>query len=60
MWLRYGQCLSALKQIENAAAAYGVVVGMAPTHLDARLTLADLLQQLGHHDEAIAVLEAGM
>ena len=48
-----------LKQLENAASAYSVVVSMAPTHLDARLTLADLLQQLGHHDDAIAILEAG-
>ncbi|XP_065175239.1 general transcription factor 3C polypeptide 3-like isoform X1 [Sycon ciliatum] len=58
VWLQYGQSLLGLKQLENAASAYSVVVSMAPTHLDARLTLADLLQQLGHHDDAIAILEA--
>ena len=56
MWLRKGQCLHSLGRLDEAALAYAQVVDLAPNHLDARLILASLHQQLGRPNQALDVL----
>ncbi|XP_014674823.1 PREDICTED: general transcription factor 3C polypeptide 3-like isoform X2 [Priapulus caudatus] len=56
VWLRYGECLNALGQMQNAVQAYRQVVDLAPSHMSARMTLSSLQQQLGRHDEALLAL----
>ncbi|KAM9327635.1 general transcription factor 3C polypeptide 3 isoform 2-T2 [Pholidichthys leucotaenia] len=57
VWLRHAECLKALGQMEAAAESYSKVVEMAPQHLEARLSLATLQQQLGRMDCALKALE---
>ena len=59
MWLRYGECLNVLSDIEGAVRAYTRVVELAPGHLGARMSLSALQQQLGKHQEAIDALDRG-
>ncbi|KAK7489499.1 hypothetical protein BaRGS_00019298 [Batillaria attramentaria] len=59
VWLRYGECLSSLGQLEEAVQAFSRVVEMAPNHLGARVSLSALQQQVGKHDEALRVLSGG-
>lgn len=59
MWLRYGECLSSLGNLEEAVEAFSRVVERAPTHLGARVSLSALQQQIGRHDEAIRILSPG-
>jgi len=56
VWLSKGQCLHSLGRLEEAALAYAQVVNLAPNHLDARLVLASLHQQLGRPNQALDVL----
>lgn len=56
VWLKKGECLSSLGRLEEAALAYARVVNLAPNHLDARLFLASLHQQLGRPNQALDVL----
>uniref|UniRef100_A0A8C8DLT2 General transcription factor IIIC, polypeptide 3 n=1 Tax=Oryzias sinensis TaxID=183150 RepID=A0A8C8DLT2_9TELE len=58
VWLRHAECLKALGHMEAAADSYSKVVEMAPQHLEARLSLATLQQQLGHMDCALKALES--
>lgn len=44
--------------MEMAAESYTKVVHMAPLHLEARLTLATLQQQLGRPEQALKALES--
>uniref|UniRef100_A0A8C6TJJ2 General transcription factor IIIC, polypeptide 3 n=1 Tax=Neogobius melanostomus TaxID=47308 RepID=A0A8C6TJJ2_9GOBI len=57
VWLRHAECLKALGHMEAAADSYSRVVEKAPQHLEARLSLATLLQQLGQPKEALKALE---
>ncbi|KAL4236009.1 General transcription factor IIIC [Mactra antiquata] len=57
VWLRYGECLKILGDIQGAINAYGKVVSLAPSHLGARMSLSALQQQIGKHDEAVELLE---
>lgn len=57
VWLRHAECLKALGHMEAAADSYSRVVEKAPQHLEARLSLATLLQQLGRPKEALKALE---
>lgn len=59
MWLRYADCLSSLGNLEQAVQAFSKVVELAPNHLEARVSLSALQQQIGKHDEAIRVLTTG-
>lgn len=43
--------------MERAAESYGKVVELAPLHLDARISLSTLQQQLGRPERALAALE---
>lgn len=52
------ECLKALGRMELAAQSYTKVVEMAPQHLEARLSLATLQQQLGRPDCALKALES--
>lgn len=52
------ECLKALGHMEMAAESYSKVVHMAPLHLEARLTLATLQQQLGRPEQALKALES--
>lgn len=52
------ECLKALGQMEMAAESYTKVVQMAPLHLEARLSLATLQQQLGRPEHALKALES--
>lgn len=52
------ECLKALGHMEAAADSYSKVVEMAPLHLEARLSLATLQQQLGRPDQALKALES--
>ncbi|KAJ7323395.1 General transcription factor IIIC, polypeptide 3 [Desmophyllum pertusum] len=56
VWLKKGECLNSLGRSEEAALAYAQVVSLAPNHLDARLILASLHQQLGRPNQALDVL----
>uniref|UniRef100_A0A1A7X1H4 General transcription factor IIIC, polypeptide 3 n=1 Tax=Iconisemion striatum TaxID=60296 RepID=A0A1A7X1H4_9TELE len=58
VWLRHAECLKALGHIELAAQSYSKVVEMAPQHLEARLSLATIQQQLGRMDCALKALES--
>ncbi|XP_042369236.1 general transcription factor 3C polypeptide 3 [Plectropomus leopardus] len=58
VWLRHAECLKALGQMEAAAESYTKVVEMAPLHLEARLSLATLQQQLGRPECALKALES--
>ncbi|XP_047432077.1 general transcription factor 3C polypeptide 3 [Mugil cephalus] len=58
VWLRHAECLKALGHMEAAAESYTKVVEMAPQHLEARLSLATLQQQLGRMDCALKALES--
>ncbi|XP_062972290.1 general transcription factor 3C polypeptide 3 [Elgaria multicarinata webbii] len=57
VWLRHAECLKALGCIERAAESYGKVVDLAPLHLDARISLSTLQQQLGRPEKALEALE---
>ncbi|XP_029461922.1 general transcription factor 3C polypeptide 3 isoform X2 [Rhinatrema bivittatum] len=57
VWLRHAECLKALGHMERAAESYGKVVDMAPLHLDARISLSTLQQQLGRPERALEALE---
>ncbi|KAJ0062278.1 hypothetical protein NL108_002622, partial [Boleophthalmus pectinirostris] len=57
VWLRHAECLKALGHMDAAADSYSKVVEKAPQHLEARLSLATLLQQLGRPKEALKALE---
>lgn len=43
-------------QLEEAAKSYEQVVALAPRHLEARLALSSLYQQLNQPDEALQAL----
>nr|XP_020471016.1 general transcription factor 3C polypeptide 3 isoform X2 [Monopterus albus] len=58
VWLRHAECLKALGHMEAAAESYHKVVEMAPQHLEARLSLATLQQQLGRPECALKALES--
>nr|XP_040031631.1 general transcription factor 3C polypeptide 3 isoform X2 [Gasterosteus aculeatus aculeatus] len=58
VWLRHAECLKALGHMEAAAQSYTKVVDMAPQHLEARLSLATLQQQLGRPERALKALES--
>ncbi|XP_029307780.1 general transcription factor 3C polypeptide 3 isoform X2 [Cottoperca gobio] len=58
VWLRHAECLKALGHMEAAAQSYTKVVEMAPQHLEARLSLATLQQQLGRPECALKALES--
>nr|XP_056717241.1 general transcription factor 3C polypeptide 3 [Euleptes europaea] len=57
VWLRHAECLKALGYIEHAAESYAKVVDLAPLHLDARISLSTLQQQLGRPEKALEALE---
>lgn len=52
------ECLKALGHMEMAAESYTKVVRMATLHLEARLSLATLQQQLGRPEDALKALES--
>uniref|UniRef100_UPI00398E6898 general transcription factor 3C polypeptide 3 isoform X1 n=1 Tax=Pristiophorus japonicus TaxID=55135 RepID=UPI00398E6898 len=58
VWLRHAECLKALGHMELAAESYAKVVAMAPLHLDARISLSTLQQQLGRPEKALEALES--
>uniref|UniRef100_A0A3B3Y7V0 General transcription factor IIIC, polypeptide 3 n=1 Tax=Poecilia mexicana TaxID=48701 RepID=A0A3B3Y7V0_9TELE len=58
VWLRHAECLKALGHMKEAAESYTKVVEMAPLHLEARLSLATVQQQLGRMDCALKALES--
>ncbi|OWJ99872.1 hypothetical protein Celaphus_00015994, partial [Cervus elaphus hippelaphus] len=47
----------ALGYMERAAESYSKVVDLAPLHLDARISLSTLQQQLGRPEKALEALE---
>lgn len=53
----FAECLKALGHLEVAVKSYSKVVEMAPLHLDARLALSTLQQQLGRPNMALEALE---
>uniref|UniRef100_A0A674D6V5 General transcription factor IIIC, polypeptide 3 n=1 Tax=Salmo trutta TaxID=8032 RepID=A0A674D6V5_SALTR len=57
VWLRHAECLKALGHMEVAVKSYSKVVQMAPLHLEARLCLSTLQQQLGRPLCALKALE---
>ncbi|XP_046887097.1 general transcription factor 3C polypeptide 3 isoform X2 [Hypomesus transpacificus] len=57
VWLRHAECLKALGQMEGAVQSYLKVVEMAPQHLEARLCLSTLQQQLGRPLRALEALQ---
>ncbi|XP_069471822.1 general transcription factor 3C polypeptide 3 isoform X2 [Ambystoma mexicanum] len=57
VWLRHAECLKALGHMELSAESYGKVVEMAPLHLDARISLSTLQQQLDQPERALEALE---
>ncbi|XP_042664470.1 general transcription factor 3C polypeptide 3 isoform X2 [Tyto alba] len=57
VWLRHAECLKALGHMERAAESYAKVVDLAPLHLEARISLSTLQQQLGRPEKALEALE---
>lgn len=57
VWLRHAECLKALGEMEGAVQSYLRVVEMAPQHLEARLSLSTLQQQLGRPQGALEALQ---
>ncbi|XP_077587346.1 general transcription factor 3C polypeptide 3 [Stigmatopora nigra] len=57
VWLRHAECLKALGEMKVAAESFTRVVELAPQHLEARLSLATLQQQLGQPECALKALE---
>uniref|UniRef100_A0A8C5S9J3 Ral transcription factor IIIC subunit 3 n=1 Tax=Laticauda laticaudata TaxID=8630 RepID=A0A8C5S9J3_LATLA len=57
VWLRHAECLKALGYIDRAAESYAKVVDLTPLHLDARISLSTLQQQLGRPEKALEALE---
>lgn len=39
VWLRLAECLNSLGEVERAVDAYSRVVEMAPSHIEARMSL---------------------
>uniref|UniRef100_A0A667WMA2 General transcription factor IIIC, polypeptide 3 n=1 Tax=Myripristis murdjan TaxID=586833 RepID=A0A667WMA2_9TELE len=58
VWLRHAECLKALGHLEAAADSFTKVVEMAPQHLEARLSLSTVQQQLGRPLCALKALES--
>ncbi|KAK6624024.1 hypothetical protein RUM44_010882 [Polyplax serrata] len=56
VWLNYAECLKHLGRVEEAVSAYLMVMQQAPKHVEARLMVSQLLNELGRSDEAISVL----
>ncbi|XP_063962853.1 general transcription factor 3C polypeptide 3-like isoform X2 [Lytechinus pictus] len=56
VWLRYAECLSSLGELAASSKAYSEVLKQAPRHLDARLALAAIEQQLGRAESALQTL----
>lgn len=56
VWLRQAECLKACGLLDKAATSYEMVVKQAPQHLQARIILSGLLNELGRGEEALAVL----
>ena len=56
-WLRI-QCCDALKLTFRELEELNALLGIAPTHEAARLLRAELLESLGHFDDAVADLSA--
>ncbi|KAK3747555.1 hypothetical protein QZH41_015788, partial [Actinostola sp. cb2023] len=56
VWLKKAQCLMSLGRLEEAIMAYNQVVTLAPNHLEAKITLSSLHQQLGQPDQALDIL----
>lgn len=59
VWLRLAECLNSLGEVERAVDAYSRVVEMAPSHIEARMSLSTLQSQLGKHEEALKALSRG-
>lgn len=59
VWLRLGESLFATNQLDEAEQAYKKVVELAPTHLQARRTLSNILHKLGRAEEALSTLSQG-
>lgn len=57
--MKYGDCLAALSNIEEAIKAYENVIIKAPSYQEARLSLAAIYLSLGKTDEAANVLRQG-
>ncbi|XP_059608474.1 general transcription factor 3C polypeptide 3 [Phlebotomus argentipes] len=57
VWLRHGDCYRAMARHDDAINSYRMVVSLAPTHLDARLTLSALLKLKNQPQEALKALE---
>lgn len=58
VWLRLGECLNALGELQPAVQAYEKVVALAPEHVEARVALSTLEQQLGRTESALQALNA--
>ena len=56
VWLKYGECLNAIGELQGAVKAYQRVVELAPSHLGARVSLSGLQQHLGRPEEALEAL----
>ena len=56
VWLRYAECLSSLRDLGGAVAAYENVIKAVPNHFAACASLSALYQQLGRPDDAVRVL----
>lgn len=57
VWLRYADSNRAVDNIDEAIRSYLMVVSMAPTHSEAKLTLAALFKKKSCLDEALQALD---
>lgn len=60
VWLRHADCLRELEKFDMAIDSYKMVVELAPSHMDARLTLASLYKVTNQYEEALETLEQDM
>ncbi|XP_071481355.1 general transcription factor 3C polypeptide 3-like [Diadema antillarum] len=56
VWLRYAECLNSMGELAESSQAYKEVLKQVPRHVDARLALAAIEQQLGRGESALQAL----
>ena len=59
VWLKYAECLNSLGNLKDAVHAFKRVIELAPSHMNARVSLSAIQQQLGRPEEALKVLQQG-
>ena len=60
VWLKYGEALKLQSKVTEAVSIFSRVVELVPDHVEARITLSGLFQQLGCLDQALLTLNSSV